>query len=268
MYQLNIALVISLFAESSALATPCLNTGNKNAYMTCIASQSSANEDAIGLMEQDLAALDTFSLLLDADLTAVEGRVSALESARTSAETRLTVLETSQLDASVRLAALESGSAASGELLDTIAVGSISVAGVALRVDRSGNEIRALSSGAVYAYNTGDTFTLAPLQLPDGVTITAFECTLRDQDSAGYIQAVLKRADRYDTSAASSAIATAVTWPATNSASYTRYSGTPNSSYTLVDNAQFTYYLRVDLYDVVSTASEIAVMGCTVSYSY
>jgi hypothetical protein len=192
-------------------------SGDKVAYMACVATQAGANEDRLDLVEDDIAQLDA--------------RVSTLES---SAAT----------------------------------LGSASVAGAALRPDRPGNVLGGLSNGAAYAYDLGDTFAFATLNLPDGATLTHFDCTIKDEDGSAYIQASLLRADLDDPSVFSSDyLAGAFTFPATNSPDYIRYGNATNASLSVVDNASFTYYIRVDFLDVASTFATASLAGCSIDYT-
>lgn len=202
---------ITLSLGNVALAAPCVYTGDRAGFITCIADQAGANEDDI--------------TLLDAAILDLDARVAASES------------------------------------------GFVSVAGISLRTDRPGSALSALSNGAAYASDLDDTFSFAPVQLPSGATIDRFECTIKDEDATGYVQANLMRADLDDPSVFSSdVIASALTFPATNSPDYTRYNATANAALAVVDNEHYTYYLRVDLLDVTATSGNVALQGCSVSF--
>jgi hypothetical protein len=174
-------------------------------------------------------------------------------------EDRLDLVEGDVADLDARVSTLESGS---------VTTGAVSIAGAALRPDRPGNELGGLSNGSVYAYDLGDTFTFASLSLPDGATLTRFDCTIKDEDSTAYLQANLLRADLDDPSVFSSDyIGGAYTFPANNSPDYIRYGNVTDAAFSVVDNASFTYYIRVDFLDVTSTFATVGLMGCSVEYT-
>lgn len=169
-------------------------------------------------------------------------------------EDDIAVIDAAVLDLDTRVAALETGA--------------VSVAGMGLRTDRIGSNLAGLGSGAAYAIDLGDTFTLAPVTLPHGATVTDFSCTLKDEDATGYVQANLLRADMDSTSVFSfSTVGFVGTFPATNSVDYIRYATSTDPNTSVVDNARYTYYIRADLLDVTATFANVAVLGCSVEFT-
>jgi hypothetical protein len=169
-------------------------------------------------------------------------------------EADISVLDDAVFDLDLRVAAVEVGTAV--------------VAGFGLRPDRVGNTLGGLGNGAAYAEDLGDVFSLAPIQVPDGAILGDFSCTLKDEDGTGYIQALLLRADRNDPSVFSSDIVGSVgTFPATTSPNYTRLTSGVDATLAVVDNENFSYYLRVDFLDVTQTFANVALHSCGVSYA-
>ena len=140
------------------------------------------------------------------------------------------------------------------------------------RAELQGSVVNYLADGSAYGAASGDTFSFAPIQLPNGAVIKELTCVMRDNTSKGYIQATLNRGpiNTTDPIGPVQNIASAVTFPATTDAGFVSRAGTADSSVATVDNSRYGYFFRVDFLDGPSPGGDPALKlrGCTVEYKY
>jgi len=147
-----------------------------------------------------------------------------------------------------------------------------SVNGVALVGDPyTGSTVNYLSDGSGYGAKAGDTFSFAPIQLPQGATIRRLKCVVRDDSPQGYVQITLIRGpiNAADGVLPLQLIAHAVTWPATDDANFIEVSGGAQAALAVVNNANYGYLLRADFLDAPAPGGRPALMvrGCSVEYA-
>ncbi len=148
---------------------------------------------------------------------------------------------------------------------------SASLNGVSLVGDpQTGSIVNYLSDGSSYGAKPGDTFSFAPLQLPDGAEIQRIKCVILDDASQGYIQITLNRGpiNTGDSTVPPQMIASAVTFPAAASPNFVEISGNADPSRAVVNNASYGYFFRVDFLDNPGTSGEpsLRFRGCSVEY--
>jgi len=142
--------------------------------------------------------------------------------------------------------------------------GFVAVPGNAVRPSHSSSSVTSLADGSITAAQTGSTFNFGSVQLPDQKVILGMKCWLRDPEATGYIQILLLRHELGATGFAGDSIASTATSPATITSGFVEQSATANSNFAVVDNANFTYFLRVDFLDVTITTNGIAFRGCSI----
>lgn len=153
-----------------------------------------------------------------------------------------------------------------------------SLSGNALTSDPStkyygyGKEIGYLVTGEAIAFQPGDAFCSAPVQLPHGARITGFDCVVRDNTTVGYIDALLIRGpintDYSETE--SDIIASEFTNPSLSQPDYIELSdGFVDPKYTAVDNTRFGYYIDVRFIDNPDCPGPhpcLGFRGCVIEY--
>jgi hypothetical protein len=128
-----------------------------------------------------------------------------------------------------------------------------------------GNDISYLSNGEAIAFQEGDAFTFAPIQLPHNARIRGMRCVVRDDTDAGYIQVTLLRGaiNTTDDSTLQS-IAWTGTFPLTVSPDFQQISATA-MGYRIVRNNRYGYFLRADFLDNPAGASaKLSLRGCVI----
>src|SRR5581483_7145783 len=147
-----------------------------------------------------------------------------------------------------------------------------SLNGVSLVGDpATGSVVNYLSDGSSYSGRNNDTFSFAPIQLPHGAGIQQLKCVVLDNTAQGYVQVTLNRGpiNTADPIAPPQMIAAAVTFPATANSGFQEVAGTADPRYTLVDNAHYGYFLRVDFLDNPGLSEGeplLKLRGCSVEY--
>ncbi len=136
----------------------------------------------------------------------------------------------------------------------------------------NGREIGYLVTGAAIAFQPGDAFCSAPVQLPHGAKITGFDCVVRDNTTVGYIDALLLRGpiNTDYSEIESDIIASEFTNPSFSQPDYVVLSdGFVDQKYTTVDNTRFGYYLDVRFIDnPICPGSHpcLGFRGCVIEY--
>lgn len=129
-----------------------------------------------------------------------------------------------------------------------------------------------LADGEAIAFEAGDVFSFAPIQLRQGKVIKSLRCVVKDNTDVGYIQANLIRGSINTTDpvvGSSSLIASVVTMPTQSASGYLELTSNANAALAKVDNNAYGYFLRVDFLDNTSPTSSgttLALRGCIVAY--
>jgi len=134
------------------------------------------------------------------------------------------------------------------------------------------NRLGYLANGEAIAFESGDVFSFAPIQLWHGRVIKSLRCVVKDNTNVGYIQANLIRGPINTTDpvvGSSSLIASVVTMPTQSASGYLELTSNANAALAKVDNNAYGYFLRVDFLDNTSPTSSgttLALRGCIVAY--
>ena len=129
-----------------------------------------------------------------------------------------------------------------------------------------------LAGGDAIAFEAGDVFSFAPIQLHHGKVIKSLRCVVKDNTDVGYIQANLKRGPINTTDpvvGSSSLIASVGTFPAQSATGFIELTSNANVALAKVDNNAYGYFLRVDFLDNTSPTSSgttLSLRGCIVAY--
>ena len=120
-------------------------------------------------------------------------------------------------------------------------------------------------TGIGFAATEGDTFSVAPIQLPHGAEILGIQCGVEDSDNPGRIDILLQRGSISTTDPAD--LIADVFTGGTDMGGFRQVSDvTP--AFAVVDNSNFGYFFRVDFLDVTASgvaAQAIALSGCSVA---
>jgi hypothetical protein len=108
---------------------------------------------------------------------------------------------------------------------------------------------------------------MGSIQLPHGIHIERFACTVRDSDGPGYISVSL-RAQAFDTkdeTERGDTIVTLSTALQSSSTDFAEISRSNESPVGIVDNENYPYHLRLDMLDLVGTPIDLQLLGCRVA---
>jgi len=130
-----------------------------------------------------------------------------------------------------------------------------------------------LSDGEAFAFQTGNVFSFAPIQLPHGAIIDKLRCVVKDNTLTGSIKVNLLRGPINITDAVTpvQVIASTVTLPATVSSAFQEISQNANPSFAVVDNTKYGYFFRVYFLAApaqVGTNVLLSLRGCIVEYEH
>lgn len=130
-----------------------------------------------------------------------------------------------------------------------------------------------LGDGEAIAFEAGDVFSFAPIQLRHGKTIGSLRCVIKDNTSTGYIQANLLRGPINTVDpivGPSQLIASVGTAPSQAGPGFVEVSAAAQSALAAVDNTKYGYFLRVDFLDgpgLVGPETTLSLRGCIVEYA-
>lgn len=130
-----------------------------------------------------------------------------------------------------------------------------------------------LSDGEAVAFEAGDVFSFAPIQLRHGTTIGSLRCVVKDNTNTGYIQANLLRGPINTVDpivGPSQLIASVGTAPSQTGPGFVEVSATAQSALAAVDNTKYGYFLRVDFLDgpgLIGPEPTLSLRGCIVEYA-
>ncbi len=132
------------------------------------------------------------------------------------------------------------------------------------------NAIGYLSDGEALAFEAGDVFSFAPVQLPDKAKIKEIICVVKDNSEGGYIQVslLLGPINTTDPVIPLQVIASAVTFPNNADPDFIQISGDADATLAEVNNEEYGYFFRVDFLDNgAGEAAELTLRGMVVRYT-
>lgn len=134
----------------------------------------------------------------------------------------------------------------------------------------SSNAIGYLSDGEAIAFQAGDIFSFAPVQLPDKAKIQEIICVVKDNTASGYIQVNLLRGpiNTTDPVIPLQIIAVAGTSPSNVDPDFIQISGDADTALAEVNNEEYGYFFRVDFLDNgAGEVAELTTRGMVVRYT-
>lgn len=137
-------------------------------------------------------------------------------------------------------------------------IGPVSLNGVALVADQftqttgRSKKLGYLADGEAFAFEEGDVFSFAPVQLHHGKTIKSLRCVMKDNTTEGYIRAHLMRGPINTVDPVvgpSRVIGSVATKPDEAATDFIERLSNVNPALGKIDNTKYGYFLRVDFKD-------------------